>query len=81
MKTADLKQQGGRLSELNNPFTKSCVRKFSTHCFRTDFGGWHYRGSVGFQNGKTSGEQAFAAVDYASLLKQMELFVDSLEDS
>ena len=68
------------ISTLKDPFTRDKMTFMRTYCFRAgpSSENWVYMGAVGFENGKTSGEQKFEADSYNKLMTEIEEFIKHL---
>lgn len=76
----DIRKATDALADFKDPFSSDKIIKLSTYCSKDIFtGDWIYRGTIGFQNGNTEGEQKFQASSLAELLKKMEAFVQELK--
>lgn len=72
----DIKQSAASI--LKDPFNVGSMVQLSTFASKGYLGTWTYRGTVGFKNGETEGEQKFTGESLQDLLVKMQAFVETL---
>lgn len=68
------------LSELRDPFKADCCERITMWIRKPYFGGGIvFEATIEFKNGPTSGKQDLTALDFPSLVKKVESFVEGLK--